>query len=133
MELRRTLTITTVSVASLVALTAAPQSAPIISDTGRFGDPSAIARKYQDYLYGVIKEKNPDALVLTKTKFGVDQSIKLTKKTKFSLDGKPSSLDKLQVGEGVYIDVDKGKKPGDLIAKKVVGGADVPSIPTGTP
>jgi|SRR5579862_6759695 hypothetical protein len=133
MELRKMLTVTTVAVTSLVALTAVSQSTPITSDTGRFGDASSIARKYQDYLYGVIKEKNPDELILTKTKFGVDQSIKLTKKTKFSLDGKPSSFDKLQVGEGVYIDVDKGKKPGDLIAKKVVGGADVPSIPSGTP
>ena len=133
MELRRALTVTTVAVASLVTLTAAPQSTPIISDTGRFGDASSIARKYQDYLYGVIKEKNPDELILTKTKFGVDQSIKLNKKTRITLDGKPSSIEKLQVGEGVYIDVGKGKKPGDLIAKKVVGGADVPSIPTEAP
>ncbi|MGO8792714.1 MAG: hypothetical protein ACLQVL_35730 [Terriglobia bacterium] len=133
MELRKTLTGTMVAVASLVALTAAPQSPPITSDTGRFGDATSIARKYQDYIYGVIKEKKPDELILTKTKFGVDQSIKLTKKTKFTVDGKPSLLEKLQVGEGIYIDVDKGKKAGDLIAKKVIGGADVPSIPSVTP
>ena len=74
MELRKTLTGTMVAVASLVALTAAPQSPPITSDTGRFGDATSIARKYQDYIYGVIKEKKPDELILTKTKFGVDQS-----------------------------------------------------------
>ena len=69
-------------------------------------------------------------MILTKTKFGVDQTFKFNKKTKFILDGKPSSFDKLKVGEGVYIDVDTDKKTGDLIAKKVVSGVDMPSLPT---
>jgi len=111
---------------------AAPQSdkQPIVSDTGRFGDASAIARKYQDYLYGVIKEKNPSELTLTQTKFGVDQNFKLNKKTKFIQDGKASSFDKLKLGDKVFIDVDTDKKTGDLIAKKVVSGVDIPSIPS---
>ena len=73
---------------------------------------------------------NPNDLILTKTKFGVDQTFKINKKTKFTLDGKPSSFDKLKVGEGVFIDVDTDKKTGDLIAKKVVSGVDLPTIPS---
>ena len=61
--------------ATCMGTLAAPQSdkQPITSNTGRFGDPTSVARKYQDYLYGVIKEMNPNELILTKTKFGVDQ------------------------------------------------------------
>jgi hypothetical protein len=116
----------------LTALAAAPQNEkqPIISSTGRFGDPTATARMYQDYQYGVIKAKNPNELILTQTKFGVDQSYKINKKTKFVQDGKPGSLDKLKLGDRVYIDVDTDKKTGDLIAKKIVSGVDIPSIPT---
>jgi hypothetical protein len=85
---------------------------------------------YQDYQYGVIKTKNANELILTQTKFGVDQSYKLTKKTKYIQDGKASSFDQLKIGDRIYIDVDTNKKTGDLIAKKVVSGVDVPSIPT---
>ncbi len=111
---------TTLAAACLATLAAAPQSdkQPITSSTGRFGDPTSTARKYQDYLFGVIKEKNPNELILTKTKFGVDQSFKLNKKTKFTQDGKASSLDKLKVGDGVYIDVEKDKKTGELMTPK---------------
>jgi hypothetical protein len=121
--------------ACLATLAAAPQSEkqPVTSNTGRFGDSNSVARMYQDFLYGVIKEKNPNELILTKTKFGVDQAFKLNKKTKFIQDGKASSFDKLKVGDGIYIDVDTDKKTGDLIAKKVVSGVDIPSIPSGTP
>jgi hypothetical protein len=135
MKLRKILMTTTLAAACLATLAAAPQSdkQPVTSDTGRFGDPSATARKYQDYLYGVIKEMNPTELILTQTKFGVDQTLKLNKKTKFTLDGKPSSFDKLKVGDRIYIDVDTNKKTGDLVAKKVVSGVDIPSIPSGTP
>jgi len=113
------------------ALAAAPQNEkqPIKSSTGRFGDPTSIARKYQDYLFGIVKEVNADQVVLTKTKYGVDQAFKFNKKIKFTVDGKPSAFDKIKVGEGVYIDVETDKKTGDLIAKKVVSGVDMPSIP----
>jgi len=70
---------------------------------------------------------------LSKTKYGIDQSFKLTKKTKFLRNGKASSIDDLKVGEGVYVDIDTSKKTGDLITKKVVSGVDTPSIPSDTP
>jgi len=132
MKLRKILMATTIAAASMATLAAAPQNEkqPIVSDTGRFGDATSIARKYQDYLYGVVKEVNPNELILTKTKFGVEQAFKLNKKTKFIQDDKPSSFDKLKVGDRIYVDVDKDKKTGDLIAKKVVSGVDIPSIPS---
>lgn len=132
MKLLRMMMATALAGACLAILAAAAQSdkQPITSSTGRFGDPNDVARKYQDFLYGVIKEKNPNELILTKTKFGVDQTFKLNKKTKFILDGKPSSFEKLSVGDRIFIDVDKDKRTGDLIAKKVVSGVDMPSIPT---
>jgi hypothetical protein len=118
--------------ACVVALVAAPQSdkQPIVSKTGRFGDPTSVAIKYKDYLFGIVKEVNANEVVLSKTKFGVDQPFKFTKKTKFFLDGKPSSFDKIKVGEGVYIDVDTDKKTGDQLAKKVVCGVDMPKLPS---
>jgi hypothetical protein len=124
--------ITALAAACLATLAAVSQSdkQPITSNTGRFGDPTSIAIKYQDYLYGVIKELNPNELILSQTKFGVDQTFKLNKKTKFIQDGKASSYDKLKVGDRVYVDVDTGKKSGDLIAKKVVSGVDIPSVPS---
>jgi len=132
MKLRKTMVITTLAATCLAALAAVPQSdkQPITSNPGRFGDPTAIAIKYQDYLYGVIKELNPNEMILSQTKFGVDQTFKLNKKTKFTQDGKASSFDKLKVGDRIYVDVDKDKKTGDLIAKKVVSGVDIPSIPS---
>jgi hypothetical protein len=133
MKLRRMLITTTLAAASLAAVAAMAQSEPVTSDTGRFGDATSIARKYQDYLFGVIKEKHPDELILSKTKAGVDQAIKLTKKTKFTLDGKPSSFDTLKLGDDVYIDFNTDRKTGGLIAKKVVSGVDVPSIPSANP
>lgn len=135
MKLRKILMATMLAAACLASPAAAKQSdkQPITSDTGRFGDATATARKYQDYLYGIIKELNPSELILTKTKFGVDQTFKLNKKTKFTLDGKAGSLDKLKVGDAIYIDVDTDKKTGVLTAKKVVSGVDLPSIPSGTP
>ena len=133
MKLRRIITITALAAAGLVTVAAAsPQSdkQPVTSSTGRFGDPNTIARKYQDYLFGILKEVKANELILSKTKYGVDQGFKITKKTKFTLDGKPSTIDKLKVGEGIYIDVDTDKKTGDLMAKKVVSGVDLPSIPS---
>jgi len=112
-------------------LAAVPQNEkqPIIASTGRFGDPTSVARKYQDYLFGIVKQVTADQVVLAKTKFGVDQAFKFNKKTKFTLDGKPSTFDKIKVGEGVFIDVETDKKTGDLFAKKVVSGVDMPTIP----
>ncbi len=132
MTLRRVMTTAAVAAACLSALAAAPQNEkqPITSDTGRFGNASGITRKYEGYLYGVVKEKNPDALILTKTKAGVEQDFRITKKTKFTLDGKASAYEKLKVGDSVYVDVDTDKKTGEMTAKKVVSGVDIPSIPT---
>jgi hypothetical protein len=116
----------------LGTLAAAPQSTeePIVSSTGRFGDATGTAIMYRDYLYGVIKELKPDEIILTKTKFGVDQAFKLKKKTKFVLDGKASTFDKLKVGDKIYIDVDTDKRTGVMTAKKVVDGVAITSLPT---
>lgn len=78
--------------------------------------------KYQDYLYGIVKELNKDAMVLTKTKSGTDQTFKFNKKTKFIHDGKSSSIESLQLGDKVWVDVDTDKKTGNFIARKVVTG-----------
>jgi hypothetical protein len=132
MKLRKIMTTIILAAACLATLAAAPQAdkQPIVSSTGRFGDPSTTAIMYRDFMYGVIKELNPNELILTKTKFGTDQSFKLNKKTKFTQDGKPSSFDRLKVGDRIYIDVDTDKKTGVMTAKKVVSGVDLPSIPT---
>ncbi|MBI1940091.1 MAG: hypothetical protein HYS33_01130 [Acidobacteria bacterium] len=102
---------------------------PIKADNARFGDPTSIARAYQDFLYGVIKEIKKDELVLEKTKFGIDQALKLKAKTKYIHDGKPGSLDRLKVGDKVWVDVKTEKKTGVMIATKVVTGVS----PTGSP
>ncbi len=102
---------------------------PIKADTARFGNPTSIARAYQDFLYGVIKEIKKDELVLEKTKFGIDKSIRLVRKTKFIHDGKPSDLERLKVGDKVWVQAKEQKKTGELIAKKVVTGI----MPTGNP
>ena len=132
MTLRKVIVIGMLAAGTAAALAAAPQSdkQPIISSTGRFGDPSVIARKYRDYLFGILKQVKPDELILSKTKYGVDQGFKITKKTKFVRDGKHSTIDKLKPGEGIYIDVDTDKKTGDLIAKKVVTGTELGTIPS---
>ena len=132
MKLRKIIATTALAATCVAALAAAGQSdkQPVTSSTGRFGDPTTIAIKYRDYLFGIIKEKNPNELILTHTKFGIEHGFKLNKKTKYIQDGKASSFDKLKVGDRIFIDVDTDKKTGDLIAKKVVSGVDIPSIPT---
>jgi hypothetical protein len=132
MKLRKIIATAALAATGVATLAAAPQSdkQPVTSKTGRFGDPTSIAIKYRDYLLGIIKEKNPNELILTHTKFGVEHAFKLNKKTKYIQDGKASSFDKLKVGDRIFIDVDTDKKTGDLIAKKVVSGVDIPSIPT---
>ncbi len=92
------------------------------AETGRFGDPTGIARKYQSYLYGVIKKISKDELILEKTRFGVDTTIKLLPKTQYIYDQKSGTLDQLKVGDQVYVDVKTDKKTGDMSAKKVLSG-----------
>ena len=95
---------------------------PVKPETARFGDPTSIARKYQSYLYGVVKKIDKDEIILEKTKFGVDTTIKLIPKTKYVSDEKPSSLGELKVGDQVYVDVKTDKKTGEMSAKKIVSG-----------
>ena len=102
---------------------------PPKASNARFGDPTSTARMYQGFLYGVVKELNEKEMVLTKTKFGTDQTFKFEKKTKFIRDGKTSSLDQFKVGDEVWVDVQKDKKTDDLTAKKVVTGIDVMALP----
>ena len=83
--------------------------------------------KYEDYIYGVVKQLNKDAMVLTKTQygktqFGVDPTFKFNKKTKFIHDGNDSSLASLRLGDKVWVDAREDKKSGDLIARKVITG-----------
>src|SRR5579872_3559819 len=94
--------------AAIAPVSAAPQSdkKPVTPDTGRFGDATSIAIKYRDYLYGIVTSVDAIQVVLSKTKFGVDQPFKFTKKTKFLLDGKPSTYKMIKVGEGIFVDVD---------------------------
>ena len=117
-----------------IAMVAGPAGAqqpqtPAPPDTARFGNPTGTARKYQNFLYGVLKTVNKDEMVLEKTKFGIDQTFKFERKTKFIHDGKPSAWDKLKAGDKVWVDVHKDKKTGDLIAKRVVTGVDVVTMP----
>jgi hypothetical protein len=97
-------------------------SAPVMPENGRFGNPNAYARDYQDYLYGVVAKISSSALLLNKTKFGVPTSVRLMAKTKFIRNGKRGSLKQLKTGDMVYVQVKKDKKTGDLMAKKVVSG-----------
>ncbi len=117
-------------IAGLAAPAAAQQDKePPKASNARFGDPTSTARMYQGFLYGVVKELNEKEMVLTKTKFGTDQTFKFERKTKFIRNGKTSSFDRFKVGDQVWVDVQKDKKTGDLIAKKVVTGADVTALP----
>jgi hypothetical protein len=122
------------AVALGVACLATPVAAqdeknPPKSSNVRFGDPGSTGRMYEGFLYGVIKELNQSEMVLTQTAAGPDQTIKLRKKTKFVQDGKISSLGKLKTGDKVWVDVDKRKETGELIAKKVVSGVDLVAVP----
>jgi hypothetical protein len=132
MKIRKIMMTAVFASVCVATLAAAPQSdkQPVVSSTGRFGDPSSVAIKYRDYLFGIVKEVDAKGVIMSKTKFGVDQPFKFTKKTKFFQDGKPSSFDKIKVGEGIYIDVDTDKKTGDQLAKKVVSGVDMPKLPS---
>jgi hypothetical protein len=112
--------------AAILVLTSAPfapaQREPRKPDTARFGDPTQLPRLYEDFIYGVIKKIDKNEMVLEKTKFGVDQTIKFDRKTKYLDDGKPAKWEDLEAGEQVWVDVKEEKKTGEMIAKKVLTG-----------
>jgi len=110
----------------VMAMLATAQEKTVKAGTARFGDPTGTARKYQNYLYGVIKTIEANGMVLEKTKAGIDQAFKFQPNTKFIRDDKPSSRETLKIGEQVYVDVRTDKKTGDLYAKRVVSGIVVP-------
>jgi hypothetical protein len=90
--------------------------------TARFGNPTGIARQYQSYISGIIKKIDKNEIVLGKTRFGVDTTIKLPPKTKYVRDEKPGKFEDLRVGDQVFVDVKTNKKTGEMSAKKVVSG-----------
>ncbi len=116
------------SVLALAATGLGQHTEPRRPDTARFGDPTSTARVFQDYLYGVIKHLDKSEMVLDKTKFGIDQTIKLDPKTKYLHDRKPSSFDRLAVGDQVWVQVKADKKTGEMTAKKVLTGVVAPTI-----
>jgi hypothetical protein len=91
-------------------------------NNARFGNPTDIGRKVQGDLYGVIKSVKEGEIVLDKTKFGVDQDIRLEPKTKYIRDGKSSTFDQLKVGDPVYVNLKTDKKTGVMTAKRVTSG-----------
>lgn len=97
---------------------------PPKAENARFGDPTSTGRNLQGYVYGVIKKIGHDELIVDKTEYGDGRSFKLQPKTKYVSNGKAGKLADLKAGQGVFIDVKKDKKTGDMIAKKVVLGLD---------
>jgi len=91
-------------------------------DGGRFGNPTGIATGLKSDLYGVVKSVKDGEIILDKTKYGVDQTIKLLPKTKYVRNGKSSSWDQLKVGDTVYVDVKTDKKTKEKTAKKITSG-----------
>ncbi len=106
------------------------QRQPAKAGNPRFGNPTSTGRVFQDYIYGVIKkiDSENDEMVLDKTKFGIEQTLRLQPKTRYIHDGKPSSLTQLKVGDQVYVDVKTDKKTGQMTAKKVVSGVTPTSL-----
>lgn len=115
-------------VLTLAATGFGQQREPRKPETARFGDPTSTARMFQDYLYGVIKNLDKKELVLDKTKFGIEQAIKLDSKTKYLHDGKPSSFERLTLGDQVWVQVNTNKKTGEMTARKVLTGVVAPTI-----
>lgn len=125
----RTVTLTVLfSILTLAATGFGQQQEPRKPETARFGNPTSTARMFQDYLYGVIKNLGKKELVLDKTKFGIDQAIKLDSKTKYFHDGKPSAFERLTVGDQVWVQINTNKKTGELTARKVLTGVVAPTI-----
>lgn len=96
--------------------------------TGRLENAISVAGKYQNYVYGVVKEIGKDQIVLNKTRFGNDQVFKLEPKTKFIDNGKHSTLADLKVGDMVWVDAKMKKKTHEKIAKKVITGVGPKSL-----
>jgi len=101
---------------------------PIKSETARFGNPTMTARQLQDLFYGVVKSLGKKEIVLEKTMVGVDQNIKLNEKTKYTADGAPSTLDKLKVGDQVWLRIKTDKKTGVMQAERVYSGVVAPTV-----
>jgi hypothetical protein len=112
----------------LAAGASAQSSSPKPPSNARFGNPTGTVRNLEDLFFGVIKTKDKKELVLEKTKFGTDQAIILTQKTKFVQDGQPGSLDDLKVGDQVWIRIKTDKKTGELRAEVVLSGVIAPTI-----
>lgn len=119
---------------AVVLMLVGPARAPAQSnnpkkpENARFGDPTATARQLQDFFYGVVKSVDKKEMVLEKTKYGTDQTIVLTEKTKFVHDGQPGKLDDLKVGDQVWIRTKDDKKTGDMIAQVVLSGVVAPTV-----
>lgn len=117
-----------VAVALAAAWVPAQTDKPIKPETARFGNPTATVRELQNLFYGVIKSLDKDQMVLEKTKFGTDQTIKLNAKTKYIHDGEPGDKDNLKVGEQVWLKVKTEKKTRDMVALRVYSGVLAPTI-----
>ena len=128
MQCRRVALMVLSGVLALAATGLGQRTEPRQPETARFGDPTSTARVFQDYFYGVIKSLDKKEMVLEKTKFGVDQAIKLDSKTKYLHNEKPSPFDRLAVGDQVWVQVNTNKKTGELTAKKVLTGVVAPTI-----
>ena len=107
---------------ALVAPVMGAQEEPAKPDNARFGDPTGIGRNVQGDIYGVVKQIGEKEIVLDKTKFGVDTSIRLEAKTKYVRDKKPGTFAQLKVGDPIYVNVKTDKKTGTMTAKKVISG-----------
>jgi len=81
--------------------------------------------KYKEMVCGVVKDVSKDEVVLAKTQMGDDESFRLSKKTKFVLDGKESSLESVHTGDRVWVAFDEDKKTGEMFARKVINGVFV--------
>ncbi len=125
MNLRTTIWISP-ALCLVMAVPVVGQEKVVKAGTARFGDSTGTARKYENFLYGVIKTIDANGMVLQKTRSGIDQSFRFDRKTQFIHDVKVSSRENLKVGDQVWVDVHKDKKTGDLYAKKVVTGIVVP-------
>jgi hypothetical protein len=119
---------------ALILMFLAPAGGPAQStdpkkpENARFGDSSGTARQLQDLFYGVIKSVDKKEMVLEKTKFGIDQTIVLTEKTKFVQDGQASKLESLKIGDQVWIRTKNDKKTRAMLAEVVLSGVIAPTI-----
>ena len=96
--------------------------------TDRLENAISVAGKYQNYIYGVVKEIGKDQIILDKTRFGDDQVFKLERNTKFVDNGKRGKLEDLKVGDMVWMDAKLKKKTDEKIARKVITGVGPKSV-----